>query len=583
MTVLRAWMVGLSLYVFSAPVLGAGPANKSDRKDAEALAATIDRYFEARWAAAKVQPAPLADDAEFLRRVYLDLAGRIPTVTESRAFLDDGAADKRLRLIDSLLARPSYARHFANFWRSQWLSEVKSSFIGRFLAPGFERWIRSRLDEGAGYDQMVRELLTTPVDRARQALNDLYSNQSSTPVAFIIAKESKAEILAGSTARMFLGVRLECAQCHDHPFATWKREAFWGLAAFFAGIQTQSAGDFSFPTGELNERREIAIPGSERVVQAGFLDGTEPRWKFRTGARETLADWVTAPSNPYFSRAAVNRLWAHLFGMGLTEPVDDMMGQETVAHHQALLDELAKQFTAHRFDLKFLLRAMTASKVYQLSSSRPNASPTEPALFARRQLKGLSPEQLFDSVATATGYYEPPPSNPFEAIYGVGSARADFLAKFAEQTAKSSDAQTSILQALALMNGTVIADATSVERGATLAAVADAPFLTLPERIETLYLAVLSRKPRARELDRAVKYIETRMKVPLPEDKANPRPKAADWADTLERMGKFAGDVRAGKVTFPQRLLTEEERRHHHALADVYWALLNGGEFMLNH
>jgi uncharacterized protein DUF1549 len=282
----RFWLLGL-IGLFAAVSTTTGADIPTADANVQALAAQIDKRIAAGWSAARAETAPLADDAEFLRRVYLDLAGRIPTVTESRAFLDDGAADKRLRLIDSLLARPSYARHFANFWRSQWLSEVKSSFIGRFLAPGFERWIRSRLDEGAGYDQMVRELLTTPVDRARQALNDLYSGQSSTPVAFIIAKESKAEILAGSTARMFLGVRLECAQCHDHPFATWKREAFWGWPLSSPEFRPSRPATSLSPRASSTNVAKLPYPAASAWFRLAF-----------STARSRAGSFARAPAKP---------------------------------------------------------------------------------------------------------------------------------------------------------------------------------------------------------------------------------------------------------------------------------------------
>src|SRR5262249_55281553 len=181
------------------------------------------------------------------------------------------------------------------------------------------------------------------------------------PAAYYSAKEFKAENLAAGIARLFLGVRVECAQCHNHPFADWKRDQFWGFAAFFAGIQGRSQGNSVTAGGEAPDKRELAIPGTDRVVQAAFLDGKEPPFKFNESSRVTLADWMTAADNPYFARALVNRMWAYLFGVGLIDPVDEMVGGESTCSHPELLDVLAKAFVDHNFDLKFLIRAITAS------------------------------------------------------------------------------------------------------------------------------------------------------------------------------------------------------------------------------
>src|SRR5262249_4367086 len=157
-------------------------------------------------------------------------------------------------------------------------------------------------------------------------------------------------------SRLFLGVKLECAQCHNHPFASWKRDQFWTYAAFFAGLQARQQGNFFLPAPERPDKRELTVPGTERVVKARFLAGSEPKWQDGVAARATLAGWMTAKDNPYFARAAVNRMWAYFFGTGLVDPVDEMVGTEHVASHPELLDEMARQFAAHDFDLKFLIR-----------------------------------------------------------------------------------------------------------------------------------------------------------------------------------------------------------------------------------
>src|SRR5262249_21536713 len=221
---------------------------------------------------------------------------------------------------------------------------------------------------------------------------------------YYLAKEFKPENLAAGTARIFLGINVECAQCHHHPFADWKREQFWSFAAFFAGVKSQRLQDFLQPGNEDLEKHELTIPGTEKVMQAKFLDGTEPVWKEKRGGRATLAEWMTSPDNPYFARAAANRTWAYFFGTGLVEPLEEMVGSQNAPSNPELLDLLAKEFVAHKFDLKYLMKAITSSRAYQLSSVTTHKGQSDPTLFARMPLRGLTGEQLFDSVAAATGY-----------------------------------------------------------------------------------------------------------------------------------------------------------------------------------
>lgn len=522
--------------VFLAASGGAGAVTPAD--DAAALAATIDRHLAASWTANKIQPAPSAGDAEFLRRVYLDLAGRIPAVAEVRAFLDDKRPDKRRRLVERLLEGPRYVAHFTNVWRALLLPETANNRQARFLANGFEAWLRAKLQQNTPYDAMVRELLTVPMNgRGRQA------SGAATPIGFYLAKDVKPENVAAAVSRLFLGVKIECAQCHNHPFAEWKREQFWSFAAFFAGLQRQGRGGFVAAGREIADRRELAVPGTERVVQAAFLDGATPKWKSNQSARATLAEWMTAKDNPYFTRAAVNRLWGYFFGTGIIDPVDEIAGGEQEASHPQLLDELARQFAEHNFDLKFLLSAFTASRAYQLSSRATHPSQDDPHQFARMRLRGLSAEQLFDSIAQATGYREATPGN--RRFFGNASVRGRFLTRFANTSDKATEMQTSILQALSMMNGPVTAAATDLENSETLAALLDAPFLDTGERIDTLYLAALTRRPTPRELARTIQYVES---------------------------GGSADDPSADK-----------EKNYNRALADVFWVLLNSSEFFLNH
>lgn len=502
------------------------------------LAAKIDRLLSARWKTERVDPVPLADDAEYARRVHLDLIGRIPTLAETRTFLADQAPDKRVRLVHRLLETRDHVEHFVNVWRALLLPESNKGAVQGQL-NSFNDWLRKQFSENVPYDRMVAELLTVPFgsERVRRTGRITTRSQPSDPAtpsprAFYLAKDAKPENLAAGTARLFLGVRIECAQCHNHPFSSWTRQHFWGYAAFFAGLQRPPAevgGDIR----EVFDRRDLKIPGSLTSVEARFLDQTEPRWKYNVGARTTLAEWLTAANNPYFARATVNRLWAHFFGLGLVEPVDDFRPDNPPSHPE-LLEELARQFVAHRFDLRYLLRSIAGSRAYQLTSAVSASSPLPPRLFAHRAIKGLTPEQLFDSLAVATGYR--PPANPRPPAEARSDPRAEFLARFASDQPPT-ETQRSIPQALMLMNGRFIAAATRPKEGAVLDSVLNDSALGTAGKIEALYLATLSRKPSPQETQRFVKYVDER----------NPNKDA--------------------KL----------------ALADIYWALLNSTEFSLNH
>jgi hypothetical protein len=537
--------LGVLALVVASAGLRAGPPGKTEMPpgDVVGLAARIDEHVAAGYSAGKVTTAPLADDAAFLRRVYLDLAGRIPRSSEVREFLADPSPDKRREVVDRLLEGPNYVNHFARVWRSLLVPQTTNQ--AQAFGQRIEPWVRKHVKENTPYDEMVRELLTAAVLN-----NRLPGVQPAQPVrvdqnivAFYQANEFKPENLAAATSRLFLGVKLECAQCHDHPFDPWTRKQFWEFAAFFSGLQPQrvQAGRVT-PAQDRSNSREIMIPNTGKVVQAKFLDGTEPDWEEEgRNTRAALADWMTSAENPFFARAAANRLWAHFFGIGIVEPVDGFGSEEHLPSHPELLDDLTKAFVASKFDAKFLIRAITASKAYQLSSAVSDKGQEDPRLFARMALKGLTPEQLFDSLVVATGYRAE--ANPVNPAQNLANLRAEFLAKFANASDKRTEHQTSILQALALMNGRLITDMTDPDlselgKSRSLAALLDLPTLDTPrKKLDALFLNTLSRPMRAEEASRLVPYVE---------------------------KGGPSGD--------PKK-----------ALADVFWVLLNSSEFFFNH
>jgi hypothetical protein len=499
-------------------------AGRAAAADPRALADRIDKHLDARLAAAGVKPAPPADDAEFLRRAYLDLTGRIPAPRDVHDFLADPDPDKRAKLVDELLDTPRYASHNAAVWRALLLPEAAADGQARVFQPGFEAWLRLKFRSNTPYDAFVRELLTAPISADPNAPDPVMRDPARpNPLAFYAVKEAKPENLAAATARVFLGIQIECAQCHDHPFAKWSRDQFWQTAAFFAGVERHGDGVFD-PVSDAR-RRELAVPNAKRTVAAAFLDGTDPAWAKDASPRAVLAGWVTAKGNPFFARAGANRVWAHLFGRGIVDPPDDFHDGNPPSHPE-LLDELARAFAAADFDLKSLTRAVCRTKAYQRTSARPAPTPDDARLFARMAVKGLTGEQLFDSLALATGYRDSP---------GRASARGAFLTQFA-RTGRPAEPETSITQALTLMNGKLVNRLTTLDGSPTLLAVCETPGMTTADRIEALYVAALSRKPTAAE---------------------------------RERMTAFVATAGTGQ---------QSER-----LADVFWVLLNAAEFRLNH
>ncbi|HET6328202.1 MAG TPA: DUF1549 and DUF1553 domain-containing protein [Planctomycetaceae bacterium] len=521
------------------------PGSHEPADSVKLVAAAIDRHIAARWTEENVPPAPAADDAEFLRRTYLNIVGRIPTASEAQLFLDESGTAKRSRLVEDLLASAAYPTHLADMLRSVIVPEVNADPALLQQSERFERWLRTRLAENAGYDRIVTELLTQ-------------GPRSADAQFYYLAKGNKPENLAAGVSRVFLGVRIECAQCHNHPFAKWHREQFWQLAAFFAGVEPES-GSMMVD----RERVELPIPGTGKKVVARFLDGEDPAWKtVRRQPRTVLAEWITGPRNPYFARAAANRIWAQLMGTGLVDPVDDF-DESNPPSHPEILDLLADEFAHHKYDVRFLIRAICASHTYQLSSAQTDPRQANRRLFARAPIKGLTPTELAASLSLAIG--EPEETGPMQpgfALPDPNSSRLKPLVMelFKNENADPVDSETTILQALALMNSSVMDASTAPGRGNTLAALLDAPFLDTAGRVETLYLCTLSRRPTAAESTRLIDYVE-------------------------HGGAHTASKPKLGNV-FQQMITTDRSKTrsdHEIALGDVFWALLNSSEFLTNH
>ena len=503
-----------SLLVFMLVLATSGPVLAADTKpDPAALAERIDRHLSTAWAENQITPAELSDDAAFLRRATLDLTGRIPSVAEVNAFLADTRRDKRALLIERLTGTAAHARHLAVFWRKTWLPQTETLAT---MADGTDDWLAVQLRQKTAYDRIVRDLLIAPTVRP--------GGGQPVPRAFLTLNEGKADNLAASAARAFLGINLDCAQCHNHPFARWTRDQFWQTAAFFARPAPPGDGKPA--------RLEVKILNTDRTVEPKLLTDTPVSWPAKleedTG-RRVFATWLTATDNPYFARNAVNRLWAHFFGTGLVEPLDDLSG-ENPASVPPLLDDLTKAFVDSGYDLDLLTRAIALSRAYQLSSLAP-AGASAPRLFSRAAVRGLTGEQLYDSLRVAAGLAPLRPDLDPPALLGE---RTRFAARLYVE--RPGSAQRSILQSLALMNGSMTTTLTDPQTAPTLTGIADAPFLDTAGKVDALFLATFGRKPTASESTTFVKYAE----------KGEPKDRQKQ-------------------------------------LADIFWALLNSAEFNTNH
>jgi hypothetical protein len=488
----------------------------------------LDLLMTKLWEENNVKPVEPASDAELLRRVYLDLAGRTPSVNEVRDYLQNTSPDRYESLVNRLLNSPDHASHLAAKFRSFLIPEgVDLTNFGGVEA--FEKWLAGRFQSNESYDKTVQSLLLAEGRLAQ-----------SGPLLFYSATKLEADQLAGRTARVFLGMRLECAQCHDHPFEPWTQEDFWGFAAFFARI--------SRPRGKLEtvstvmqvrdvDRGEVMMPESTVPVSPKFLNADEVLTDEKANARrKKLTVWLTGSDNPYFARATANRVWSMLFGKGIVNPVDDF-GVGNPPLSQELLDLLAGHFIKSTFNLKELFRVVALSGAYRLSSGSEVTDEARQAWFAQMNVKMLTAEQVYDCITVATMPSATQKTDMTGLVTRFGNvSRDEFLRDFRTPSGRSTEYQGGIPQALTLMNGTLIDSATGLASSGLLKSL-QAPFFSRDQRIEILYFATLSRRPKPSENELLSQYI------------------------TEDMSGN--------------------ELRE--ALSDVLWALLNSAEFTMNH
>lgn len=498
-------------------------------------------------------PSELCDDPTFLRRVTVDIAGRLPTPEERAAFIaaartPETRAAAREAAIDRLLASPDYADYFANKW-SALLRNKRAD--GRHARGNFafHAWIRDHLDANKPYDQLVREVIT--------ATGDIGENP---PVAWYRQVRTMQTQLE-DISQLFLGQRLQCAQCHHHPYERWSQADYWSFGAFFSQVSYQPGSQ----PGEdvIAHKRGTAQATNKKtgkpVPPTGLgdaMDGLAPE----DDARQALADWITRPDNRFFAKALVNRYWKHFFGRGLVDPEDDMRDTNPPTN-PALLEALATNFIQSGYDLKQLVRTITRSSTYQLSATPNQHNAKDRHHFSRFYPRRLSAEVLYDSVQVllqTESKFEGLPAGTRAVALPDNSYNAanNFLRVFGRPESSSAcecerSMEASLSQSLHLLNAKDIQDRLALDT-ARPAKLAGDTSRADDAKVRDLYLLAFSREPEAAETRFAVDYIDKKVAAVKP--------------------GKDDAETQAARL---------KARRE--AFEDTLWALLNTKEFSFNH
>ena len=465
----------------------------------------VDAPVWAKLAKLGIVPSRTVGDATFHRRAFLDAIGRLPTPDETRSFLADPEPGKREKLVDRLLARPEYADHWANKWAD--LLRPNPYRVGIKAVLNLDAWLRDAFRRNLPYDQFVKQILTARGSNFRDGASVVWRDRREPEEAATIVSQ------------VFLGIRLECAKCHHHPFESWGQEQFYEFAAYFARVGHKGAAIAPpIAAGEetvfLKKTGTVKHPLTGQVLTPRPLFGKAPAPDDTdVDPREVLADWITSPSNPYFSRVIVNRTWAELTGRGIVEPVDDLRATNPPSNGP-LLDALANDFVAHNHDLKHLIRTIMTSAVYERSSEPDERNVADIRNFSRHYRQRPRAEVLLDAIVDITGVPEPldaaPPGTRAAAHWTTRNVSL-FLDTFGRPDPNQDPPcertpDTSVVQALHLMNAPGINKKITSDAGriAKLAAL-DWP---APKVVEELYLLVYNRMPDEEERSFAISLFE---------------------------------------------------------------------------
>ncbi len=441
-------------------------------------------------------PSAPASDATFLRRAFLDVIGRLPSPDEARAFLADESPDKRARLVDQLLERPEYA----DFWANKWMDLLRPNpyRVGIKAVFNLDGWIRDAFRRNIPYDQFVREIVAAKGSTFEQGPATIFRDHRD-PIE-----------VAPVVSQLFLGIRLDCAKCHHHPFETWSQKQFYEFSAFFSRVGRKGVG-LSPPISGSEEMVFTAKSGSisdpltgEVLPPKPLFGSAPPADDPEVDPRDVLAEWVTSSENDYFSEVIVNRVWADLMGVGIVDPVDDIRATNPPSN-AALLQALAADFRDHGHDLKHLIRTIMASSVYALGSEPNDRNVADLRNFSRHYRQRLRAEVLMDAVGDATGvpdnFAAAPPLTRATALW-TNRVPSLFLDTFGRPDANQDPPcerleDAAVVQALHLMNAPELQQKLSSDSG-RVAELAKSD--KTPEAIiEELYLACYGRQPSADE------------------------------------------------------------------------------------
>ncbi len=511
----------------------------------------LDRHINAVLKREGIQPSGMSKDTEFLRRIHLDMTGKIPTPDEVLDFLKDGSPNKRQKKIDHLLQSEASINYWTGLWVN-WLIGRRSDNDDRRIGLTF--WVWDALAENMPYNQFVQELVA--------AEGELRDNGAGN---YVLRYDRSPVVLTSHTSRLFLGLPMQCAECHDHKTEAWLQEDFYGIAAFFTGIESERKGNIDLVNMIGDERRmnnflitdkpqkSMWVDRLKAEISPRFLDGTEYNGT-PIEKRKALAHWITDESNPYFSRAIVNRIWNHFMGRAFVEPLDGF-GVENLPTNPSLLDWLANDFVIHGYDLRHLMRTILNSEAYQRTSETNKNNKNDELYYSHAYVKPLSAEQFFYSILQATGYERLQLHQLLEMggrkqqgggdrkriLRELERMKREHLQKFLfllnnGEMEEIEAFNGTVPQALMMINGSLVNDsANHVERGSFINYVLE-KWREPRERVEYIYLSVLSRLPTTKEKTYFQRYLEQ----------------------------SLYGDKNL-------------------AYEDLYWVLLNSVEFSLNH
>jgi Protein of unknown function (DUF1549)/Protein of unknown function (DUF1553) len=481
----------------------------------KSLRHVIDTEIKQGWQKEKLTPAGRSADSVFLRRIYLDLIGVVPSYGETTAFLKDADPEKRTKLIDKLLAEPRYATQQAHFWDLVLFGRRPQNIDATRKRDGFTKWLAGQFAKDEPYDRIVKNLLTAEQDGSE---------------LFYVQYRGAPEEAATAVSRVFLGTQLQCARCHDHPFEPWTQKDFFGMAGFFVRLVVIDAGNKKYRIAE-KSTGDVLFAGSVKETKPGMKgDPVKPRFlgskedlkepplpkdfkepkgdknppKPAFSRKEKLADWVTAKENPYFARAVANRVWSQFMGRGFVNPVDDLGSEKNEPTHPALLNAITAGIVEHKFDLKWLIREIVNSDAYQISDSGPVVE-AMPPMYERARVRPLSVEELMPSLRVATSY------DP-AWMKNTGDYSDYFMRYFGEPNDGQGHFQGSLAEHLFLNNAPMIRQFAQPRKG-NLGDSITTMKGTWEDKVDRMFLSVLSRPPSAAERERFVKHLSSDAKM----------------------------------------------------------------------